>query len=82
MKKYKIPVTFSVCGYIQVSAESLAEANDKVIEKPEDFAPVDAIGRLSFADFVPHSLQYVDGTFEASYTNYEELVMAVEDKKQ
>ena len=56
MKKWKIPVTWEVCGYVYVDADTLEEAmetardDEGVIPLPEDNDYVDGSWRLSETD--------------------------------
>lgn len=69
-----IPVTFSISGYVKVyGKESLEKANEAVLSDPEAFAPVDTVDRLSFSEMDYKSLQYVDGSMEASFKDPEEI---------
>lgn len=56
MKKWKIPVTWEVCGYVYVDADTLEEAietardDEGVIPLPDDNDYVDGSWRLSETD--------------------------------
>ena len=56
MKKWKIPVTWEVCGYVYVDADTLVEAmetardDEGVIPLPTESDYVDGSWRLSEAD--------------------------------
>lgn len=56
MKKWKIPVTWEVCGYVYVDADTLVEAMEKarddegVIPLPTESDYVDGSWRLSETD--------------------------------
>ena len=56
MKKWKIPVTWEVCGYVYVEADTLVEAmetardDEGVIPLPDDNDYVDGSWRLSETD--------------------------------
>ena len=56
MKKWKIPVTWEVCGYVYVDAETLVEAmetardDEGVIPLPTESDYVDGSWRLSETD--------------------------------
>lgn len=56
MKKWKIPVTWEVCGYVYVDADTLNEAmetardDEGVIPLPDDNDYVDGSWRLSETD--------------------------------
>ena len=56
MKKWKIPVTWEVCGYVYVDADTLVEAmetardNEGVIPLPTESDYVDGSWRLSETD--------------------------------
>ena len=56
MKKWKIPVTWEVCGYVYVDADTLVEAmetardDEGIIPLPDDNDYVDGSWRLSETD--------------------------------
>lgn len=56
MKKWKIPVTWEVCGYVYVDADTLVEAMEKarddegIIPLPTESDYVDGSWRLSETD--------------------------------
>lgn len=59
-KKQRVAVTWEMCGYIDVDAESLEEAMDMVKNTPDEFSlPVDS--------------NYVDGSFCLSTDSVEEM---------
>lgn len=53
MPKYKIPVTWTVCGLLEVEAEDLDAAIERVRDNPDDFE-------------LPGHHDYVDGSFEVT----------------
>lgn len=61
MKKQRIAVTWEMCGYIEVEAESVEEAMNKVKENPDDF-PLPYDGG-----------DYVDGSFVLTTEDVEEM---------
>lgn len=59
-KKQRVAVTWVMCGYIDVDAESLEEAMNMVKSEPDNFSlPVDS--------------DYVDGSFCLSTDSIEEM---------
>lgn len=60
MKKQRVAVTWQMCGYIEVEADSLEEAMDKVNDDPDDYE-------------LPYDSDYVDGSFELSTNNVKEM---------
>jgi adenine specific DNA methylase Mod len=61
--KQRIAVTWSACGYINVEADSIEEAMNKVRENPDDY-PLPYDGG-----------EYVDGSFGLSTDDVEEMKM-------
>lgn len=61
MKKQRIAVTWEMCGYIEVEAESIEEAMNKVKENPDNF-PLPYDGG-----------DYVDGSFTLSTEDVGEM---------
>lgn len=61
MSKQRIAVTWEMCGYIGVEANSIEEAMKKVEENPDDYS-------------LPHDGgEYVDGSFRLSTDDVEEM---------
>lgn len=56
----RVAVTWEMCGYINVEAESLKEAMDMVKENPDDFS-------------LPVESDYVDGSFVLSTDDIGEM---------
>lgn len=56
----RVAVTWEMCGYIDVEAESLKEAMDMVKENPDDFS-------------LPVESDYVDGSFALSTNDIGEM---------
>ena len=55
MKTFKLPVTYSVCGYVNVEAETIEDAIQYFKENSDDIElPLDV------------DTEYVDGSFELS----------------
>ena len=61
MAKQRIAVTWQMCGYIDVEAESIKEAMDNVNNNPDNY-PLPSDGG-----------DYVDGSFELTTNNVEEM---------
>jgi len=61
MNKQRIAVTWEMCGYIEVEADSIEEAMDMVRENPDDYP------------FPYDGGEYVDGTFRLSTDDVEEM---------
>lgn len=59
--RYKIAVVWESCGFIEVKANSLEEAMNKVRENPDNY-PLPCDGG-----------EYVDGSFNLSTDNVEEM---------
>lgn len=62
MKKQRIAVTWEAAGFIEIEADSLEEAMNKVKENPDDFS-------------LPYESDYVDGSFRLSTEDVEEMEM-------
>ena len=62
MNKYRIAVTWEMCGYIDVESDTLEEAMQKVKDDPDDFS-------------LPVENDYVDGSFGLSKDDVEEMRM-------
>lgn len=60
MSKQRIAVTWEMCGYIEVEADSVEEAMNKVMENPDDFS-------------LPINHEYVDGSFWVSTEDVDEM---------
>jgi len=60
MSKQRIAVTWEVAGYIEVEANSVQEAMEKVKENPDGYS-------------LPHDGEYVDGSFRLSTDDVEEM---------
>lgn len=60
MNKQRIAVTWEMCGYIEVEADSTEKAMNKVMENPDNFS-------------LPLSQDYVDGSFRLSTDNVDEM---------
>lgn len=60
MNKQIIAVTWEMCGYIEVEANSVEEAMNKVMENPDDFS-------------LPVRQDYVDGSFWVSTEDVNEM---------
>ncbi len=60
MSKQRIAVTWEMCGYIVVEANSIQEAMEKVKENPDDY-------------LLPYDGEYVDGSFRLSTDDVEEM---------
>lgn len=60
MKTWRIPITWSVCGFVSIDADTLAEAMD-IAHDDENVLPL------------PSEAQYVDGSWELSHTDVEEV---------
>ena len=66
MKTFKLPVTYSVWGYVNVEAETIEDAIQYFKENSDDIElPLDV------------DTEYVDGSFELSSEN-EEYMIAVD----
>ena len=61
MSKQRIAVTWQMCGYIEVEADSIEEAMDDVMNNPDDYNLPDDGG------------DYVDGSFELTTNDVEEM---------
>lgn len=60
MSKQRIAVTWEMSGYIEVEADSVEDAMDKVMENPDDFS-------------LPTDGEYVDGSFWVSTEDVDEM---------
>lgn len=60
MSKKRVAVTWEMCGYIEVEADSTEEAMNKVMENPDNFSS-------------PLSQDYVDGSFRLSTDDVDEM---------
>ena len=60
MKKQRVAVNWQMCGYIEVEADSLEEAMDKVNDDPDNYS-------------LPYDSYYVDGSFELTTNDVEEM---------
>lgn len=60
MNKQRIAVTWEMCGYIEVEADSTEEAMNKVMENSDNFS-------------LPLSQDYVDGSFRLSTDDVDEM---------
>ncbi len=60
MSKQRIAVTWEMCGYIVVEANSIQEAMEKVKENSDDY-------------LLPYDGEYVDGSFRLSTDDVEEM---------
>lgn len=60
MKTWRIPVTWSVCGFVSIDADTLAEAMD-IARDDENELPL------------PSEAEYIDGSWELSHTDVEEV---------
>ncbi len=60
MSKQRIAVIWEMCGYIEVEANSIQEAMEKVKENPDDYP-------------LPYDGEYVDGSFRLSTDDVEEM---------
>lgn len=59
-KKYKVAVTWEMCGYVEVEAKNLQDAMDKVMENPDDYP-------------LPNKAEYVDGSFWIATEDIDEM---------
>lgn len=59
-KKIKIAVTWEMCGYIEVEANSTEEAIEKVKEDADNYS-------------LPMEQHYVDGSFQPTTYDVEEM---------
>ena len=60
--KQRVAVTWEVCGYIKVEADTLEQAMQKVKDNPDDY-------------YLPYDGEYVDGSFGLSTDDVEEMRM-------
>lgn len=60
MSKQRIAVTWEMSGYIEVEADSVEDAMNKVMENPDDFS-------------LPTTGDYVDGSFWVSTEDVDEM---------
>lgn len=60
MSKQRVAVTWEVCGYIEVEADSIEEAMNMVDENPDDYK-------------LPIENYYIDGSFGLSTYDVEEM---------
>ena len=60
MKTFKLPVTWEVCGFVNVTAETLEEAIEDFKENSDEYG-------------LPNDPEYVDGSFKLS-TNESEII--------
>lgn len=60
MKKYKLPVTWEMCGYVEVEANTIEEAM-KTFDETSDDIPL------------PNDGEYVDSSFRLTSTSVEEV---------
>ena len=58
--KQRIAVTWEMCGYIEVEADSIENAMSKVMENPDNYS-------------LPIQSEYVDGSFWVSTEDVEEM---------
>lgn len=58
--KYEVAVTWEMCGYIEVEANNLAEAMDKVRKNPDDYS-------------LPSDAEYVDGSLGLTTEDVEHM---------
>lgn len=66
MEKQLIAVTWEVCGYIEVEADTIEDAMQMVSENPDDYD-------------LPHDGgDYVDGSFRLSTDDVEEMKLMCE----
>lgn len=62
MKKWIIPVTWEVCGEIEVETDTLEEAMDAVRMNPDDYS-------------LPKESEYVDGSFALSMDDEQSVML-------
>ena len=60
MKTWRVPVTWSVCGFVSIDADTLEEAMD-IARDDENVLPL------------PAESNYIDGSWELSQTDVEEV---------
>lgn len=60
MSKYKMPVTWEMCGYVDVEADSIEEAVKTFNETSDDIS-------------LPNDGEYVDGSFRLSADSVEDI---------
>lgn len=65
LKKFKVPVTWEMCGTVEVYAENAEKANLYVRDNPDEFG-------------LPINKDYVDDSFRLSSDNLEENIVMTE----
>lgn len=60
MSKYKMPVTWEMCGYVEVEADSIEEAVKTFNETSDDIS-------------LPNDGEYVDSSFRLSVDSVEDI---------
>lgn len=58
MKTWRIPVTWSMCGFVSIDADTLEEAMD-IARDDDNFLPL------------PSEADYIDGSWDLSHTDVE-----------